>query len=207
MEDVPEVHRRPHDPERPVVRLDETSRQPVGEVRGPLPPGPGETARYDGECGRTGTADVPLAFEPSAGWRQVRVTDRRRRRDRAAFVEDLADGPYAGAARTAPVMARPDTHTPASPYEAFPPEEAKRPADRLEIHRTPEHGSWLTMAGIELGALARHLPERVGDGAASERHVTAREHRRNAARAEADRRFTTADARVKLRKLHPSSQA
>jgi DDE superfamily endonuclease len=207
MEDGLEVDRRPYDPERPVVCRDETSRQLVGAVRGPLPPRPGEAARYDGESVRNGTATVFVAFEPLAGWRQRRTTDRRCRRDWAAFVKELADGRCAGATRIVLVMDQLNTHTPASLYETFPPEEAKRLADRLEIHHTPKHGSWLNLAAIEFSALARSLPERVGDKAALERHAAAWEHQRNAAQAKADWQFTTADARVKLRKLYPSLQA
>lgn len=207
MEDVLEVYRRPYDPEHPVVCLDETSRQLIGEVRGPLPPRPGEAARYDGEYVRNGVANLFIAFEPLAGRRQARVTDHRCRRDWATFVKELADGPYKDATRIILVMDQLNTHSPASFYETFPPAEAKRLADRLEIHHTPRHGSWLNMAEIEFSALARGLPERVGDRPALERHVAAWEHRRNAARVKGDWQFTTADARVKLRKLYPSLQA
>ena len=141
MEDVLEVYRRPHDPKRPVVCLDETSRQLIGEVRGPLPPRPGETARYDGEHVRNGTANLFMAFEPLAGWRGVRVTDHRRREDWAAFVREMADGRYKDAERLVLVMDQLNTHAPASLYEAFPPEQARRLAERLEIHHTPKHGS------------------------------------------------------------------
>ena len=216
MEDVLEVYRRPHDPERPVVCLDETFRQLIGEVRGPLPPRPGEAARYDGEYVRNGTANLFLAFEPLAGRRQARVTDHRCRRDWATFVRELADGPYRDATRivlvmdqlnTHLVMDQLNTHSPASLYETCPPEEAKRLAERLEIHHTPKHGSWLNMAEIEFSALARGLPARVGNRPALEHHVAAWEHRRNAAQVKVDWQFTTADARTKLRELYPSLQA
>jgi hypothetical protein len=204
MEDVLEVYRRPYDPERPVVCLDETSKQLVGEVRAPLPSRPGEVARYDGEYVRNGVANLFMAFEPLAGWRRVRVTDRRCRLDWAGFVKELADGPYKGATRIVLVMDQLNTHTPASLYEALPPAEAKRLADRLEIHHTPKHGSWLDMAEIELSVLARDLTERVADKAALERQVTAWERQRNAAQVRADWQFTTDDARIKLRQLYPS---
>jgi DDE superfamily endonuclease len=206
-EDVLEVYCRPREPKHPVVRLDETSRQLIGEVRGPLPPRPGEAARYDGEYVRDGTASLFMAFEPLAGWRGVRVTDHRRREDWAAFVREMVDGRYEDAERLVLVMDQPNTHSPASLYEAFPPEEARRLAERLEIHHTPEHGSWLDMAEIELSVLARDLPQRVADRAELERQVAAWERRRNEAGVRADWRFTTDDARIKLRRLYPSGQA
>jgi hypothetical protein len=204
MEDVLEVYQRPYDPERPVVCLDETSRQLIGEARPPLPPRPGEVGRYDGEYVRNGTANLFMAFEPLAGWRGMRVTDHRRRGDWAAFVKQLADGRYKDAGTIVLVMDQLNTHTPASLYEAFPPEEARRLARRLEIHHTPKHGSWLDMAEIELSVLGRDLPRRIADRPALERHVTAWERHRNDAGIKADWRFTTEDARIKLRKLYPS---
>jgi hypothetical protein len=206
MEDVLEVYQRPYDPGRPVVCLDETSKQLIGEVREPLPPRPGEVERYDGEYVRNGTANLFLAFEPLAGWRQARVTDHRRRRDWATFVKGLVDERYKDAATIVLVMDQLNTHTPASLYEAFPPEEARRLAARLEIHHTPKHGSWLNMAEIELSVLARNLPQRVADRAELERQVAAWERRRDEAGVKADWRFTTADARIKLRRLYPSLQ-
>jgi hypothetical protein len=164
MEDVLEVYRRPHDPRRPVVCLDECSRQLVGEVRVPLPPRPargerpGRAERYDREYTRLGTANLFLAFEPLGGWREAAVTDRRQRGDWARFVRGLVDGRYKDADRVVLVLDQLNTHSPASLYEAFPPEEAKRVADRLEIHHTPKHGSWLNMAETELSALGRDLP-------------------------------------------------
>jgi DDE superfamily endonuclease len=190
-----------------VVRLDETSRRLIGGVREPLPPRPGGTARHDGEYVRNGTADIFMALEPSAGWRRVRATDHRCRTDWAAFVKELADGRYEDATTIVLVMDQLDTPTPASLYEAFPPEEAGRLAERLEIHHTPERGSRLDMAEIELGVLGRDLPDRVGGRAAIERHIAAWERRRNTAQVKANRQLTTADARIKLRKLYPSLQA
>jgi hypothetical protein len=136
----------------------------------------------------------------------VRVTDRRRREDRAAFVREMADGRYKDAERLVPVVGRLDTHSPASPHEAFPPAEARRLPGRLGIHRTPKHGSRLDTAEVEPGVLARALPQRVADRAELERQVAARARRRNEAGARADWRFTTADARTKLRRLYPSLQ-
>jgi DDE superfamily endonuclease len=207
MEDVLEVYRRPHDPKHPVVCLDETFTQLIGESREPLPAAPGQVERYDCVYVRNGTASLFLAFEPLAGWRHVAVTEGRKRGDWARFVAALLEGRYAEVEKLVLVMDQLNTHSPASLYEIFPPEEAKRLADRLEIHHTPKHGSWLNMAEIEFSALARGLPERVGDRPALERHVTAWERDRNGAGVAADWRFTTADARIKLRKLYPTIDA
>ncbi len=207
MEDVLEVYRRPYNPEHPVVCLDETTKQLIGEVRGPLPPRPGEPARYDGEYVRNGVANLFLAFEPLAGWRQVRVTDRRCRKDWATFVKELADGRYNDATTFVLVMYQLNTHSRASLYEAFTPEEAKRLAAKLEIHHTPKHGSWLDMAETELSVLARDLAERIADKTTLQRQATAWERQRNAAQIKADWQFTNDDARVKLRKFYPSLDA
>ncbi len=204
MEDVLAVYRRPADPRRPVICLDEQSTQLIGEVRTPLPSRPGQAERYDCEYARNGTANLFLAFEPLTGWREARVTEQRCRGDWAHFVRDLVEGRHKEAERVVLVMDQLNTHSPASLYEAFPPAEAKRIADRLEIHHTPKHGSWLNMAEIELSALARDLPPRIGDREALERHVAAWQRRRNAAAIKADWQFTAADARTRLRKLYPT---
>jgi hypothetical protein len=204
MEDVLEVYHRPHDPRRPVVCMDETLKQLVGEVREPLPPGPGRVERYDNVYVRNGVASLFRAFEPLAGWRDVAVTDTRTRADWADFIRDLLYGRYKAADRVVLVMDQLNTHPVASLYEAFAPAEARRLAERLEVHHTPKHGGWLNMAEIELSALARDLPDRVGDRAAMARHVGAWKGRRNTAGVKADWQFTTADARVKLRKLYPT---
>ncbi len=204
MEDVLNVYHRPYDPRRPVVNLDETSKQLVGEAREPLPPAPGRVERYDSVYVRNGVANLFLAFEPLAGWRHVEVTDTRKRCDWANFVRDLVDGRYREAEVVVLVMDQLNTHSVASLYEAFAPEEAERVASRLEVHHTPKHGSWLNMAEIELSALGRDLPERIGERVALVAHVSAWEERRNEAGVKADWQFTTADARVKLRKLYPT---
>jgi hypothetical protein len=207
MEDVLEVYHRTYDPRRPVVCMDETFKQLIGEVREPLPPGPGRVERYDSVYVRNGVASVFLAFEPLAGWREVKVTETRKRTDWAHFIRGLVDGRYKGAEKVVLVMDQLNTHATASLYEAFPPAEARRIACRLEVHHTPKHGSWLNMAEIELSALSRDLPERVGDRAAMARHVGAWKSRRNEAAVKADWQFTTADARTKLRKLYPTIDA
>src|SRR5215211_7918857 len=207
LEDVLEVYKRPYDPKRPVVCLDETFKQLIGETREPLPPRPGKVERFDHVYTRHGVASLFAAFEPLRGWRQIAVTDRRRRLEWAQFVRALVDGAYRRAEKVVLVMDQLNTHSAASLYEAFPPEEAKRIADRLEIHHTPKHGSWLNMAEIELSALSRDLPERMGDRPAMVRHVGAWKSRRNGAGVKAGWQFTTADARTKLRKLYPTTEA
>ena len=204
MEDVLEVYHRPYDPARPVVCMDETSKQLIGEVREPLPPGPGRVQRYDSVYVRNGVANLFLAFEPLGGWREVKATDTRKRTDWAHFIRELVDGRYREAKRVVLVMDQLNTHDLASLYEAFPPAEARRVAERLEVHHTPKHGSWLNMAEIELSVLSRDLPERMGDREAMVRHVEAWKTRRNLAGMKADWQFTTAAARVKLRKLYPT---
>lgn len=204
MEDVLEVCHRPPDPARPVVCMDETFKQLIGEVREPLPPGPGRVERFDSVYVRHGVASLFLAFEPLAGWREVVVTATRTREDWAHFIRDLVDVRYRAADQVVLVMDQLNTHGVASLYEAFGPAEARRIAERLEGHHTPTHGSWRNMAEIELSALARDLPDRVGDRGAITRHVGAWKGRRNKAGVTADWQFTTADARVKLRKLYPT---
>ncbi len=205
MEDVLAVYQRSHDPARPVVCLDETSRQLLAEVRPPLPPAPGHPARRDPEYVRGGVANLFLVCEPLRGWREVRVGDRRTRLDWAACVKELVDAHYPDAERVVLVMDQLNTHSPASLYEAFPPAEAKRLADRLEVHYTPKHGSWLNMAELELSALQRQcLDRRLGDRATMEREVAAWVAARNAADVAIDWRFTTADARTKLKRLYPA---
>ncbi len=152
-------------------------------------------------------ASLFLAFEPLVGWREVKVTETRKRGDWAHFIRELVDVRYRGAERIVLVMDQLNTHSTASLYEAFPPEEARRIAARLEIHHTPKHGSWLNMAEIELSALSRDLPERVRDGSAMVRHVGAWKARTNEAGVKAHWQFTTADARTKLRKLYPNIDA
>jgi transposase len=207
MEDVLEVYHRPYDPRYPQVNVDEMSKQLIGEVRGPLPMRPGDVERCDGEYVRNGTANLFIASEPLAGWRHVEVTDRRTREDFAHFVRDLVDGRYKDAERIVLVMDNLNTHTIGSLYEAFTPAEARRIADRLEIHYTPKHGSWLNMAEVELSVLSRQcLGERMEDKATVVREVAAWEADRNQRKVGIDWRFTTADARIKLKRLYPAVQ-
>lgn len=208
MEDVLDVYTRPYDPRRPQVCLDETSRQLLGEVTAPLPPAPGRPAREDYEYTREGVCNLFLACEPLRGRRHVAVSDRRTRADFAQVVKELVDVHYPEADKIVLVLDNLNTHTPASLYAAFPADEAKRLADKLEIHYTPKHGSWLNMAEIELGVLAAQcLDRRLPDRATLEREVAAWTRDRNAATRTVDWRFTTADARIKLKHLYPSFDA
>jgi hypothetical protein len=205
MEDVLDVYHRPHDPKRPVVGVDEKPTQLVRDVRQPLPCGPGRATRQDHEYKRNGTANVFCAFEPLGNWRQLKVTDRRTRVDWAHFVRDLVDGPrYRDAEKIVLVMDQLNTHSPASLYQAFPPAEAKRLAGKLEIHHTPKHGSWLNVAEIELSVLGRRLRERVGDKTKLADACAAFTRDRNASAAGVNWRFTSADARIKLKRLYPT---
>lgn len=205
MEDVLDVYHRPYDPERPVVCLDECSKQLIGEVREPLPPKPGQVAKYDSEYERKGTANVFMAVEPLAGKRTVRVTDRRTRVDWAQFVRLLLITTYPEAAKVVLVMDNLNTHRIASLYEAFDPKTARSLAERLEIHYTPKHGSWLNMAETELSVLSRQcLDRRIDSKEHMEQEIAAWEKSRNEAYTRINWRFTTADARIKLKRLYPS---
>lgn len=205
MEDVLDVYKRPYDPKRPVVCMDEISKQLVGETRSPLPAEPGRVERYDYEYVRNGVANMFLFFEPLAGRRHVKVTERRRKREWAECIRELVDEHYPQAERIVLVMDNLNTHTPAALYERFEPAEAKRIADRLEIHYTPKHGSWLNMAEIELSVLERQcLKRRIGEVETLESQVKAWEAERNAKGAGVDWQFTTSDARIKLQRLYPS---
>lgn len=207
MEDVLDVYQRPEDPKVPQVCVDETSRQLIGEVRASLPVRPGKIAKQDAEYVRNGTVNLFMATEPLAGKRQVKVTDHRKRTDWALFIKELLTGPYAHADKVVLVLDNLNTHSTGSLYEAFPPEEARTLAQRLEIHYTPRHGSWLNMAETELSVLTRQcLNRRIAMKAHMNKHVQAWVQRRNHAKVRIDWRFTTADARIKLRKLYPSLQ-
>lgn len=207
MEDVLEVYRRPYDPQRPVVCLDEQSKQLVKQVNEPLPMQPGRIAKEDYEYERNGTANLFMLFEPLAGWRHVKVTERRTKIDFAHVIRELADVHYPDAEKIVLVMDNLNTHKPASLYEAFPPAEARRLIERLEIHHTPKHGSWLDMAETELSILTKQcLDCRIPDHPTLIREVAAWEKQRNEEESQIDWQFTTGDARVKLKKLYPSIQ-
>jgi hypothetical protein len=205
MEDVLDVYTRPYDPARPQICLDETSRQVLAETREALPVAPGRPARHDPEYERQGVVNLFLVTDPLRGWRQVRVSERRTRLDWAGCVQELVDVHYPDAERIVLVLDQLNTHSPASLYEAFPPDEAKRLADKLELHYTPTHGSWLNMAEIELSVLARQcLNRRLANPATLAREVAAWTAARNTSATTIDWRFTTHDARIKLKRLYPA---
>lgn len=208
MEDTLDVYRRPYDPRRPQVCLDEASKQLLADTREPLGMRPGQVQRQDYEYERRGVRSLFLWCEPLGNRRHVEVTERRTKVDWAQVVKDLVDVHYTEAERVVLVMDNLNTHTPASLYEAFAPAEAKRIADKLEIHYTPKHGSWLNIAEIELSALARQcLDRRIPDQDTLTKEVTAWEHKRNTARVTVDWHFSTADARIRLKHLYPSNHS
>lgn len=206
MEDVLDLYAEPYDPTRPTVNFDETSKQLIGETRHPLPARPGQVARYDYEYKRNGTRNLFLFCEPQAGWRHVEVTEQRTMEDFAHQMKWLVDERYPKADVIRVVLDNLNTHTVAALYETFPPAEAHRLRQKLEFQYTPKHGSWLNMAEIELSVLARQcLPRRIAATTTLTRELAAVEAARNAARATIDWQFTTAQARVKLQHLYPST--
>jgi hypothetical protein len=205
MEDILEVYHRPHDPEYPVVCLDETSKQLIAETRVPIAAKPGRPARYDYEYERNGTANLFMLFAPLEGWRHVEVTDRHTALDYARLLKELSDEHLPNAARIVLVQDNLNTHKPASLYEAFPAAEARRLVERFEWHYTPKHGSWLDLAESELSVLSSQcLDRRIPDKQTLTEEVTAWQAERNKKHAKADWQFTTADARVRLKRLYPS---
>lgn len=205
MEDVLDVYHRPHDPKRPLVCFDEGSKQLTKEVRSPLPAKQGSLTKYDYEYERNGTSNMFVFFAPLEQWRHIKVTDRRTMIDFAHAMRDLIDIHFPNAEKIVLVMDNLNTHKYASLYKAFPPQEARRLIDKLEIHYTPKHGSWLNMAEIELSVLHRQcLKRRIPDQATLKTEISAWQERRNGAGATVDWRFTTDDARVKLHRLYPT---
>ena len=205
MEDVLEVYKRPYDPQRPVVCLDETSKQLIGETRTPVPAAPGQVAHYDCEYVRNGVANLFMIFEPLAGRRDVEVTNRRTKKEYAQCLRKLSDEMYPDAEIIVLVQDNLNTHSPASLYEAFEPAEAKRLVARFECHYTPKHGSWLDMAEIELGILGRQcLSRRIDNMDDLRREANAWEAARDTAGTKVDWQFRTETARIKLKKLYPS---
>ncbi len=199
-----EVYHRPYDAKRPVVCMDETSKQLVKETRVGQPMAPGHAAKVDYEYERNGTANVFMFVEPLRGWRKANITDRRTRCDWAGQIQELVDVHYPKARKITLVQDNLNTHHPSSLYEAFAPAEARRLIDKLEIVYTPKHGSWLNIAEIELGVLNRQcMAERIGEKTELVQNVSAWEDRRNGKTAKIDWQFTTANARIKLRRLYP----
>ena len=204
MEDVLEVYTRPDDPARPLVCLDETSKQLTRETRIPIPMRPGQSARSDYEYERNGVASLFMLFAPLVGWRHVAVRDRRTAIDYAHVLRDLADVHFPDAEKITLVQDNLNTHKPASLYEAFPPAEARRIVDRFEWHYTPKHGSWLNIAECELSVLSRQcLDRRIPDQQSLATEVNAWTTSRNTEQTEVKWHFTTEDARTKLSQLYP----
>jgi hypothetical protein len=205
MEDVLEVYQRPRDPACPMVCVDETSKQLIAETRVPITAKPGRPARHDYEYERNGTANLFMMFAPLEGTRHVKVTDRHAAVDYARVLKELSDTHFPKAEKIVLVQDNLSTHKPASLYEAFPAPEARRLVERFEWHYTPKHGSWLNMAESELGTLASQcLDRRIPDKETLIGEVAAWENRRNNNHTKADWQFTTADARVKLKRLYPA---
>jgi hypothetical protein len=205
MEDVLDVYHRPEDEKRPVVCIDEASRQLIGEVAEPIPAEPGRPERVDYEYVRNGVASLFMVFLPLLAFRTVWVTERRTAKDFAEVLRWLVEGAYPDAERVVLVCDNLNTHKPACLYEAFPPEQARRIAEKLEWHYTPKHGSWLNMAEIELSVLHRQcLDRRIESAEEMADQIDSWKEDRNEREVGVRWRFTTADARVKLRKLYPT---
>jgi len=202
-----DVYKRPYDPKRPQVCVDETNKQLIAETREEIPPSPGHPARYDYEYKRNGTANLFMVAEPLVGRCEVKVTERRTKVDWAQLMKELVDVHYRVAEKIVLVMDNLNTHVKSALYESFAPPEAKRIADKLEIHYTPKHGSWLNMAEIELSVLTRQcLSRRIPDKEKMKK-ITAQwceKRRRNPV--PVNWRFTTGDARIKLKRLYPTLQ-
>lgn len=215
MEDVLDLYAEPYDPKRPVVCIDETPVQLLGEHRAPLPMQPssegkseGKPVREDYQYERRGTANIFMAFEPLAAWRDVQVTEQRTKKDFAEYLKTLLDGRYAEVDQVRLVTDNLNTHNPSSLYETFAPAEARRLLKRIEWHYTPKHGSWLNMVEIELGVLSRQcLKRRIPERDELARQTAAWLADRNRQRATVTWRFTTADARHKLSRLYPTQSA
>jgi hypothetical protein len=207
MEDVLELYAQPYDPEFPVVCMDETSKQLVGETRIPIPAKSGRLQRIDYEYERRGTADVFMFTEPLRNWRKAVVTQTRTRLDWAVQVRILLECNYPKAKRVRLVMDNLNVHSIGSLYEAFPPDEARRLANRLEIHYTPKHGSWLNIAEIELRALnVQCMNRRIPESELLQTEIEAWMTARNSSGAKVDWQYTTSDARIHLKHLYPKIQ-
>jgi len=205
MEDVLDVYEQPYNAAEPVVCFDETSKQLIQEVRLPTPAAPGQVAKEAYEYQRNGTRNLFMFFEPLAAWRHIRATDHRTSQDFAHCMQWLVDNVYPHARCIHLVLDNLNIHSPAALYETFQPSVARRILARLRFHHTPKHGSWLNMAEIELGVLARlALDQRIPDPTRLNRIIWHYEANRNKKRATVNWQFTTADARIKLRRLYPS---
>lgn len=207
MEDILDLYHQPYDPKRPLVGMDETSKQLIKETRSRIRAQRGRVERYDYEYERNGVSNLFMFFEPLGGWRHVKVTDRRTKVDWAQCMQELVDIHYPQAELIRVVMDNLNTHNPAALYEVFKPAEARRILSKLEFHNTPVHGSWLNVAEIELSVLRRQcLGRRIPDKDALTSEIAAWEMDRNNAGTRVDWHFTTVDARIKLKHLYPSIQ-
>ncbi len=200
-----DVYHRPYSPLYPVVCMDESCKQLIGEIRTPIPAAPGHPVLMDDEYVRNGVAEIFLEVEPLAGKRHVEITERRTKVDWAKFIKDMLDKRYYDAEKVILVMDNLNTHTISSLYEAFPPKEARRLAQRLEIHYTPKHGSWLNIAEIELSVLkGQCLNRRIPEIEKMRTEVKEWSRHRNNHRSNVNWQFTTSKARIKLRHLYPN---
>lgn len=207
MENVLEAYQRPHDPKFPLICMDELSKQLTLETHTPLPPRPGRAECFDYEYVRNGTANIFAFTEPLTGWRHIAVTDRRTRIDWAHAIRDLVDVHRPGAQRITLVMDNLNTHSLGSLYEAFPPEEARRLINQIEVVHTPKHGSWLNMAEIELNVLTRQcLARRIPDKQTLSNETDAWQHQRNGKQSKINWQFSPDEARIKLKHLYPKNQ-
>jgi len=204
MEDVLEVYHLPYDPDYPVICMDESSKQLIGEVREPVPCAPGRPARMDDEYVRNGVAEIFMEVEPLSGKRHVAITERRTRKDWASQIKEMLDERYPDAIKVRLVMDNLNTHSIISLYETFEPKEARRLAERLDIHYTPKHGSWLNMAEIELSVLkGQCLSRRIDSMENMKAEVATWEQDRNNSSKKINWQFTTSEARIKLTRLYP----
>jgi len=202
-----DVYKRPSDPLHPVVCMDESPKQLIGETKVPIPAAPGRVAKHDYEYKRCGVCNIYMACEPLVGKRMVKITERKTKKDWAYFVDDIA-AQYESAEKITLVMDNLNTHTPGSLYEVFPPEKAKALWDRFEFIYTPKHGSWLNMAEIELNVLAGQcLNRRISDIKFLRKEATAWQKFRNNKNAKVSWRFTSEDARIKLSRLYPTLES
>lgn len=204
MEDLLYVYQLPYNPKRPVVCMDESSKQLIKETRIPIAPQPGQVERFDTEYERNGTCNIFLSCEPLKGWRNVEVTDSRTKVDWAHYIKKLVNEKYTDVEKIVLVSDNLNTHNGSSLYEAFPPQEARRIIEKLEFHHTPKHGSWLNIAESELSHLSRQcLNRRIPDKETIIKEITAWNKERNERNSVVDWQFTTQDARVKLKRLYP----
>lgn len=205
MENILELYQRPYDPNKPLICMDETSKQLVKETRSPIAATPGQPARYDYEYERNGVSNIFMFYEPFGGKRYVSITDRHTKKDWAIQIKQLLDVRFPTAEKIVLVVDNLNTHNGSSLYETFSPEEARRLLNRLEIHYTPKHGSWLNIAEIELRVLSGQcLNRRIPDRQILQNEVAAWQNQRNFKQAKVDWRFSTDDARIKLKRLYPT---